>query len=1803
MSRTVVHLNDEIPEVVLMNVEVFNSLFMSYCMQNTPSIWTTLGLIAIDGAQMIASMHDVGVVIQHMKIVKERVNAERARQMLSNSTATQMKELRRKTILVYTQDILNRYKLAQTTQIAVTSPRTTEPPEDVNLLDTDAKLKSFKGVPKQIVYSPSTLPRSNPVSGFSLRKVFAADGVEGRADLAQLELEYALKVRKVLYITEFMLLINYVEVIVPIIFSANLIVMYHLPNRVYYSQIDSMDDEKLWKTLGNVMLYCFLQLLSLVALFIVLWHRLHISAVRQLAFILGKQCEQIQTKLVFWVFYNVQATLQHFGKVTDFWEAAQVELHGFYSVERVREFITYNQQTSTFRALVILLVMPWPCVIITLMVDLIPLRSPSEGLDANYLFIFRVFLSFLVASIVVNLQFRHSIPASALSNLRVLVTSTITAVQTTGVLYGLSRVIGFPLPFGIITASPMWVAFLLIPLAPFLKRARSDPELWPLVINSLKVWVCQESLVVIYPTYFYIFTTLSKAAKAPFAFLLPIIKLILRNVMSRTVVHLNDEIPEVVLMNVEVFNSLFMSYCMQNTPSIWTTLGLIAIDGAQMIASMHDVENVIRLMENVRMRVAIEEARQSSGNPKAPHLRDLRSATILGYAEDILERHKPVHTSKVHVAVNCSRIIGPLSTAVDTWITSKKKLAKHRPVVTPVLPKPEINLSKVISLSKTDVTSLELEYALNVRKVLYITEFVILINYVEVIIPVIFFSMDDGKLWETLGNVMLYGCLQLVSLIILFLVLWQRLRLSGLRQLAFVLEKQGEQVQTKLVLWVFYNVQATLQHFGTFEAIQLHLYTVTHAIYDGFTAASDYTFKFCSMLVLPGQVSPESSYYEHCPASSRSNDQCSVETSTFHTKLIRSNRDPCSLSWSNLYYTVDSKKGRKTILTDVTGRCGPGELTAIMGPSGSGKTTLLDILADRICSGTIKGDIVLNGEKRNEKNFRAVSSYVAQEDSLLGSFTVLETLQMAARLTMPSDTSAMTMIKRIQSVIDDMGLRVCENTMVGDIFHKGISGGQKRRLSIAIEMLGDPAILLLDEPTSGLDSASTFNVIKLISSLTKGGRTIICTIHQPSSLVYEMFTNVVILTAGQTVYFGPRTKMINHFASLGYNCPPYQDPVEYFIDLANTDFEGHVDIAKLINGYASSAVAVRILSAIRTDAAGILATSVKSIHLTNASSIRQFSVLLHRNLLNNLRNPGIYWIRLVTYTALSFMVGTMYLSSNPKIVATDIVLLLTYVNIYLVFLSIAVLPFFIEQRAVFLRERTNSGLNVFSYVAANFIGALPGIFLIALSSTFLVGYLAGLNSYGIFLTVVFLSLVVAETLMHLISAIAPQFIIGMALGAAIFGWFILVMGLFVPGPAMPYYWRWAHQLGFLSYSFEVLLFNHFGDDMSLVSQSVLAKFLPDEVHIGYDLVVLVANALTFEAAFALILYKFHTGRRTAVMATRRPSVDQIEAQALEAAAGLKSTGAKLVCIDFDATFVTVPSAAALRRHVRRFFLLLVPLLCEAHVNVAIVTFSPQVQLIQDVLRLCFSAQVTDQLVIRGDDRSWTVTQDQTLTFMPLWQTDGRHLDRKFKLPFMISAALEVQRRSGDVIRNRDTVLVDDDVVNVRVANDSGVVGVYFDPDEQDVESFCKSIRKLHTQELEVEPQPTPLRTPSKKPRSGSGVKLVAKEHKFLSTGGARRRLGVAPGSGSGRTSTFNMCTPSPVMKLKCSVDMGKPRSKRASRILRSYSREMEAALPVVAESSTFPIVDVPTSPTKQPASLREAAETRGLPTSPIVYKM
>ncbi|KAE9060633.1 hypothetical protein PF006_g31600, partial [Phytophthora fragariae] len=392
---------------------------------------------------------------------------------------------------------------------------------------------------------------------------------------------------------------------------------------------------------------------------------------------------------------------------------------------------------------------------------------------------------------------------------------------------------------------------------------------------------------------------------------------------------------------------------------------------------------------------------------------------------------------------------------------------------------------------------------------------------------------------------------------------------------------------------------------------------------------------------------------------------------SLHCGQVRRVHEPLRAELDYLSYAVSDKKtaknpyGKKTILNNVSGRSAPSELTAIMGPSGSGKTTLVDLLADRLSSGLMTGAIELNGSERVTKTFRAVTSYVAQEDTLLGSFTVAETMNMAARLSLPNSVVMTDIHSRVESVMDAMGLGACRNTLVGDIFRKGLSGGQKRRLRIAIELLSNPSILILDEPTSGLDSSSAHNVMKYILKLCGEGKNVVCTIHQPSSLVYDMFTNVIVLSGGETVYCGSRTYMIPHFSGIGFQCPKYMNPAEYFVNLVNTDFEDRVDITKLVHAYSQSTVKKLLLDQLSADRTTL--QHLPDIELRASSAMRQFSVLMYRNLINNISNPGIYWIRLFMYFCLSFMVGTMYLSTNDDLTEEDLVPLLFYVQAFLVF--------------------------------------------------------------------------------------------------------------------------------------------------------------------------------------------------------------------------------------------------------------------------------------------------------------------------------------------------------------------------------------------------------------------------------------------------------------------------------------------------------------------------------------------------------
>jgi ABC-type multidrug transport system ATPase subunit len=242
----------------------------------------------------------------------------------------------------------------------------------------------------------------------------------------------------------------------------------------------------------------------------------------------------------------------------------------------------------------------------------------------------------------------------------------------------------------------------------------------------------------------------------------------------------------------------------------------------------------------------------------------------------------------------------------------------------------------------------------------------------------------------------------------------------------------------------------------------------------------------------------------------------------------------------------------KTILDDISADMPSGSLTAIIGGSGSGKTSLLNSMSGRINGTRLakQGRTLFNG---NEDASRIRSAYVIQQDILLPTLTVRETLTYAAQLRLPSSVGDEERKQLIEEVILELSLKEAANTKIGNNAHKGCSGGEKRRTSIGVQLLSNPSLLWLDEPTTGLDSTSAFQVIKTLQSLARKGRTIIVTIHQPRSEIWDLFDNVILLSRGSPAYAGSAKDCLPYFAKLGHEMPAFTNPAEYLIDVVSVD--------------------------------------------------------------------------------------------------------------------------------------------------------------------------------------------------------------------------------------------------------------------------------------------------------------------------------------------------------------------------------------------------------------------------------------------------------------------------------------------------------------------------------------------------------------------------------------------------------------------------------------------------------------------------
>ncbi|MCJ1387258.1 hypothetical protein MMC18_000098 [Xylographa bjoerkii] len=570
-----------------------------------------------------------------------------------------------------------------------------------------------------------------------------------------------------------------------------------------------------------------------------------------------------------------------------------------------------------------------------------------------------------------------------------------------------------------------------------------------------------------------------------------------------------------------------------------------------------------------------------------------------------------------------------------------------------------------------------------------------------------------------------------------------------------------------------------------------------------------------------------------------SNHLLQAENVSSEEKDLESNANPSAqlvnnevhtFGWKAMNVTVKDRatKSLVSILSDANGLAKAGELIAIMGPSGSGKTTLLNTLAHRAATAgaTTQGDTLVNGQAITWQELRHLSSYVEQEDALIGSLTVRETMNFAARLALPWSISKKERFRRIDDLLSSFGMQAQANKIVGTPIKKGLSGGQKKRLGVASCLVTNPKILFLDEPTSGLDSALSYEVMNYIKAVGRRNNLIvIASIHQPSTSTFKLFDRLCLLSSGKTCYFGPPSDARRYFSALEYEMPVEINPAEYLLDLINTDVVRKDDDSKarmehIHMGWACSQQSLAIKSEVENVISQAHGVQKHSIKIAKSANKKQNAfviplVLLHRSWIKSYRDVVAYGIRIFMYLGLAILMGTVFLRLNTN--QADIqpfINAIFFGSAFMSFMAVAYVPSFLEDRATFAKERANGLCGPLAFTISNFLIGLPYLFLIALLFSVVEYWLSNFrpdaNAFWIWVLWLFLDLVAAESLIVLVSSIFPIFVVALAVAAFANGLWMCVDGFLVPMATLNVFWKYVfHYIDYQAYVFQGMLVNEF----------------------------------------------------------------------------------------------------------------------------------------------------------------------------------------------------------------------------------------------------------------------------------------------------------------------------------------------------------------------------------------------------------
>lgn len=556
----------------------------------------------------------------------------------------------------------------------------------------------------------------------------------------------------------------------------------------------------------------------------------------------------------------------------------------------------------------------------------------------------------------------------------------------------------------------------------------------------------------------------------------------------------------------------------------------------------------------------------------------------------------------------------------------------------------------------------------------------------------------------------------------------------------------------------------------------------------------------------------------------------------------------------------------KRILQNISGSVAAGTLTAIMGPSGSGKTSLLNILANRVISipgATLTGSIELNGKPRDEEIFKEISAYVLQHDVLYSFMTVYETLSLAANFFYGNTITLEAREILVNNIILSLGLLKCKDTIIGDENSRGISGGERKRVSIGVEMVSNPSILFLDEPTSGLDSFQALSVMSVMASLANSGRTIVASIHQPRTSIYNKLSSVILMSEGQVIYIGDAKDAIKFFEKASFICPQSVNIADFYLDVISMDYRnaeveaesrqriqlltsmwnddahanhnnnidiesGHISDTSNNNTTSTSTTSVSSSDITSGSSSSFLTETKKKDPFMTTSSIVgraskvgwfvQLYYLLWRQSVESSKNYWALRIRILQSLLFGVLFGLIWSDiTNDQTGIQSIVGLFFICSLNTAFTSCAAtLNVFPKEKLIVRKEEAANSYSLSAYYISKLIAEGPINVIIPFVFASIIFWVSGLP-FRSFTTYIFFSLFVvcsslcgiAEGIM--LSAIAPNAQIGQAMMPPVNVFAMLFSGVMINVDSLPVAVQWISKISFVRWIFEGLLVNQLQD--------------------------------------------------------------------------------------------------------------------------------------------------------------------------------------------------------------------------------------------------------------------------------------------------------------------------------------------------------------------------------------------------------